>query len=140
MFRCRLYSFHAPADSKTGAIAEMRLHRFVPGFETLMRQHGYDLKLIPRSSATDVDAIVEHLDGCGITWGPGEEGTFVGLMKHGSCVVTSQRDAGVRLRIEDDLRLGEMWLDVNDRGYDCETGRLVYGNHRGVPYRLLRRA
>ncbi len=93
----------------------------------------------------DVDAgnALEELDGCSVLWARGEEGqgaSFRGVMRHGFCEVGSQREAGVRLRIEDDLVLTERELWVNDRGFDCATGRLVYGNQRNEPYRMARRA
>ena len=119
-----------------------------------MRKHGYDLSLLPRSSPADLDAVVEELEGCSILWmkpaenddeGGGGGGIsttsgFRGIMKHGSCIVGSQREAGVNLRIEDDLLLRSDRLYVNDRGSDCQTGRLVYGNHLGIPYQMQRRS
>jgi hypothetical protein len=117
----------------------MRLYRFTPQFEAQLRAQRYDLKTLPEA-AEGLWAVVEHLDGCSILWGwDGGKGVFRGVMRHGSCVVSSQRDTGVSLRIEDELRLGSSRLSVNDRGFDCATGRLVYGNYRGLPYDMRRR-
>lgn len=162
VFRCRVYSFHPPPPlAETAAawgpadrwphppFAEMRLHRFTPQFEAGLRQGGYDLQRLLRPEDADDGATgaIEELWGCSILWGvaaderaEGGPLSFRGVMRHGYCEVGSQREAGVRLRIEDELLLAAGELSVNDRGFDCATGRLVYGNHRGEPYRMARRA
>lgn len=161
VFRCRVYSFHPPpppeettkawpADWPYQPFAEMRLHRFAPSFEAGLRQGGYDLQRLLRQADADSGAAIEELCACSILWGVAEDGrasgrvggllSFRGVMRHGFCEVGSQRDAGVRLRIEDELLLTADELSVNDRGFNCATGRLVYGNQRGVPYRMARRA
>lgn len=158
VFRCRVYSLHPPPPSEEDGdgseqeeeasalpnppFAEMRLHRFTPAFEAELRKGRYDLQALVK--AADVceggGGALEELEGCSILWAVGEDGrSFRGVMRHGFCEVGSQREAGVRLRIEDDLLLTEGALSVNDRGFDCATGRLVYGNHRNVPYRMARR-
>lgn len=166
VFRCRVYSFHPPpppeetaqawpADWPQRPFAEMRLHRFTPAFEAGLRQGGYDLQRLLQQADADGGGAVEELCGCSILWGVAEDGrtragggggggggllSFRGVMRHGFCEVGSQRESGVRLRIEDELLLTGEELSVNDRGFDCATGRLVYGNQRGVPYRMARRA
>lgn len=143
VFRCRLYSFHDPSrGSPASDVAEMRLMRFTPAFEARLREGKYDLKgLLPRDQG-ELKGAVEVLRGCEVVWSwDAEASAFLGRMKHGGCKVESQRAQGVSLWIEDDLRLegrGER-LHVNDRGFDCEGGGLVYGNHKGVPYQMQRR-
>jgi hypothetical protein len=135
----------------------MRLHRFTPDFEAGLRKGGYDLQALLRAEDVERGRALEELEGCSVLWAVGEhkeeeeEGnsqrargdgaptSFRGVMRHGFCEVGSQREAGVRLRIEDDLLLTEQALSVNDRGFDCASGRLVYGNHRNAPYRMQRR-
>jgi hypothetical protein len=148
VFRCRLYSFHPPPPSSStnsNAIAEMRLHRFTPDFEGYMRQNKYDLGMLP-CKAEELAGVVEELEGCSILWSRAAEAelgiagpAFRGLMREGFCIVSSQREADIKLKIEDDLLLTSQVLSVNDRGTDCATGRLVYGNHRSLPYRMERR-
>lgn len=51
--------------------------------------------------------------------------------------IESQNVAGLRILVKDDLRVWPDQLWVNDRGYDRE-GSFVYGNQRGVPYKMRR--
>jgi hypothetical protein len=162
VFRCRVYSFHPPPrpaddeeDEESGAsfflpppaFAEMRLHRFTPEFEGVMRQNKYDLTLLPQTSV-ELAKVVEELEGCSILWSVSDarrEGeadnnmSFRGVMREGYCLVQSQREAEIKLKIEDDLLLTKEVLSVNDRGTDCGTGKIVYGNYRGLPYWMERR-
>lgn len=162
VFRCRVYSFHPPPppaddeeDEESGAsfflppppFAEMRLHRFTLEFEGVMRQNKYDLSLLPQTPV-GLAEVVEELEGCSVVWSVsdsktnGEENvgmSFRGVMREGFCLVHSQREAGIQLKIEDDLLLTREVLSVNDRGTDCETGKIVYGNYRSLPYRMERR-
>lgn len=149
VFRCRLYSFHDPQPSTgKGAtpppssydVAEMRLLRFRPDFEAQLRAAKYDLQGVLGGGKQAVGEVVEGLDGCEIVWSyRAEDKAFLGRMRHGGCTVQSQRAEGVNLWIEDDLKLQGDVLCVNDRGFDCETRQLVYGNHRGLPYTMTRR-
>ncbi len=159
VFRCRVYSFHPPPpppdeDDEEGEsfflppppFAEMRLHRFTPEFEGFMRANKYDLSLLPRAPA-ELAGVLEELEGCSILWSRAEAGSdgeqaaegFRGTMREGFCLVQSQREAEIQLKIEDDLLLTAHVLSVNDRGTDCQTGQIVYGNYRAVPYRMQRR-
>jgi len=155
VFRCRVYSFHPPPppandeeDEEGGAsfflpppaFAEMRLHRFTPEVEGVMRQNKYDLALLPQT-AVELAKVVEELEGCSILWSVSQEDTmsFRGVMRDGYCLVQSQREAEIKLKIEDDLLLTKEMLSVNDRGTDCGTGKIVYGNYRGLSYCMERR-
>ncbi|CAN0283947.1 unnamed protein product [Discosporangium mesarthrocarpum] len=109
--------------------------------------------------------VVERMQGCEIYWSralEGEEGQasvgaeagegegegagggeeevvcgFLGLMGENDegTWISSQNVPGLNILVKDDLRLwpGRLW--VNDRGYD-RHGDFVYGNQRGVPYKL----
>jgi hypothetical protein len=59
-------------------------------------------------------------------------------MIHGEAIVDSTIIPGMKLRILDQLSLYEGVFYINDRGLDPETGDFIYGNQRGVPYRLER--
>lgn len=68
------------------------------------------------------------------------EGTsFVGLMGEddSGTWVESQNAAGLEILVKDDLRIWNDHLWVNDRGFNRE-GNFVYGNQRGVPYKMRR--
>jgi CpeT/CpcT family (DUF1001) len=60
------------------------------------------------------------------------------VMVHGEALVESQRWPGRKILIRDQLSLWEDELWIHDRGLDPATGALLYGNHRGIPYRLQR--
>lgn len=60
------------------------------------------------------------------------------VMVHGSATVTSQMMPGQSILIKDQLSLWRDSLWIHDRGYNPETGAFIYGNQRGVPYRLQR--
>jgi len=65
--------------------------------------------------------------------------SFVGLMGKDDrgAWIESQNVAGLQILVKDDLRVWPDQLWVNDRGFDRE-GRFVYGNQRGVPYKMQR--
>lgn len=56
----------------------------------------------------------------------------------GGVLLESQMAPGLYIRIQDELSLWENELWVNDRGHNAETGTMVYGNQRGVPYKMTR--
>ena len=56
----------------------------------------------------------------------------------GGVLLESQMAPGLYIRIQDELSLWDNELWVNDRGHNAETGKMVYGNHLGVPYKMTR--
>lgn len=68
-----------------------------------------------------------------------EGASFVGLMGEddSGTWVQSQNVAGLEILVKDDLRIWSDRLWVNDRGFD-RSGNFVYGNQRGVPYKMRR--
>lgn len=68
-----------------------------------------------------------------------DECAFVGLMGKDDegTWVASQNVQGLDILIKDDLKVWRDRLWVNDRGFDRD-GKFVYGNQRGVPYKLAR--
>ena len=64
---------------------------------------------------------------------------FLGIMGEGDggTWITSQTVEGLEILVMDDIRLWYDRLWVNDRGFD-RKGDFVYGNQRGVPYKMCR--
>uniref|UniRef100_A0A8J9X5R1 Uncharacterized protein n=1 Tax=Phaeodactylum tricornutum TaxID=2850 RepID=A0A8J9X5R1_PHATR len=60
------------------------------------------------------------------------------VMVHGEALVESQMMPGQKILIKDQLSLWPDELWIHDRGFDPDTMRFIYGNQRGVPYRLER--
>lgn len=56
----------------------------------------------------------------------------------GGVLLESQMIPGLQLRIQDELSLWENELWVNDRGFNAETGDMVYGNYLSIPYKMKR--
>lgn len=153
VFRTRVYSV-SPGNSGRTGIVEMRILRLYEEAEQRLRESGYDLSCI---SWEDEDGertdMYEWMRGCEVFWerytpvnGENDEATqalgisggdrFIGFMKGGGCEVFS-KIIGQRLRVMDDLLLTSEDLWVADRGFD-ESGNFVYGNRRGIPYKMRR--
>lgn len=64
---------------------------------------------------------------------------FLGLMGEddSGTWIKSQNVGGLEILVKDDLKVWPDHLWVNDRGFDGE-GNFVYGNQRGVPYKMRR--
>ncbi len=60
------------------------------------------------------------------------------IMVHGSALVDSQMMPGQKILIQDQLSLWENQLWIHDRGYNPDTGAFIYGNQKGIPYRMQR--
>eukprot|EP00953_Heterococcus_sp_UTEX-ZZ885_P027372 14684-Heterococcus_DN1.PRE.6 len=163
-FRFRLYSFGLCAPGAARGDVLMRLWRLRPDVESRLRAAGYQLQdfdwqdSAAESSSADV---AESMDGCEIYWSRGSSSSstcsssdadtdcteqqqqqppaFVGLMGEDDAGtwISSQNTAGLDILIKDDLKLWPAELWVNDRGYS-RTGEFVYGNQRGVPYKMQR--
>jgi CpeT/CpcT family (DUF1001) len=160
-FRFRLYSFGLCASGAARGDVLMRLWRLHPDVETRLRAAGYQLQdfdwqdSAAESSSADV---AESMDGCEIYWSRGSSSStcsssdaaagsteqqqppaFVGLMGEDDAGtwISSQNTAGLDILVKDDLKLWPTKLWVNDRGYS-RTGEFVYGNQRGVPYKMQR--
>ena len=71
-------------------------------------------------------------------WPSSGAGRLLAHMEGGGCCIESERAPGTFIDVEDDLALDEDWLFINDRGFDRESGAMVYGNWRGVPYAMRR--
>ena len=79
----------------------------------------------------------ELLSGCDVVWQ--QEGHhYRGAMPTGSCTVLSQFNNSKSVKVKDELFLDRDALRVDDRGYDADTGRLIYGSVHGEPYTMQR--
>ena len=148
MFRSRLYQVNCIDKSDRGLI-EMRIFRFYEETERALKASNYDVHAIDWSA----DDMYAWLEGCEVFWEryePESEETdeacrtlgidfgtrFVGYMKGGGCELFS-REIRQRIVVMDDLLLTAQQLWVADRAFDDE-GNFVYGNRRGVPYKMKR--
>mmetsp|Transcript_10833 Transcript_10833/g.30439 ORF Transcript_10833/g.30439 Transcript_10833/m.30439 type:complete len:457 (-) Transcript_10833:368-1738(-) len=60
------------------------------------------------------------------------------VMVDGEATIPSLMNPGSMIRVVDELSLWEDDFWINDRGFDPDTGDFVYGNQRGVPYKMRR--
>ena len=63
---------------------------------------------------------------------------FHAVMIYGEALVDSTMMPGQKILIRDQLSLWENEFWIHDRGYNPDTGDYIYGNQRGVPYKLKR--
>lgn len=148
VFRSRVYQVNTP-ESSDGRVVEMRIFRFYEETEQRLKGCNYDVSAVEWHN----DDIYDWLEGCEVYWeryqpqaGERDEASvrlgiepgtrFVGYMKGGGCELYS-RELGGRIRVMDDLLLTAEDLWVADRGFD-EHNNFVYGNRRGVPYKMKR--
>lgn len=146
VFRSRLYRVGVNDNSERG-IVEMKIFRFYEETEQQLKANNYDITSIEWND----DDVYDWLAGCEVFWerytpsGDDEAARmlgielgsrFVGYMKGGGCEFFS-REVGGCIRVMDDLLLTSEELWVADRGFD-EQDNFVYGNRRGVPYKMRR--
>jgi hypothetical protein len=110
----------------------------------------------PSSSSAATDLKITLLQACDVRWswerdpiqhayaaaaeidrGTHDNGMHA-VMVHGNATVQSQMMPGQDILIKDQLSLWRDSLWIHDRGYNPDTGAFIYGNQRGVPYRLQR--
>ena len=60
------------------------------------------------------------------------------VMVNGEATIPSLMNPGSMIRVVDELSLWEDDFWINDRGFDPDSGDFVYGNQRGVPYKMRR--
>ena len=160
IFRFRYYELAVPKrDGESNAI-EMRLYTLNPKLEGILRSNSESPMEWPtifenfHADEDDSEEKFVYLPNCEITWSlnidpeqheytvlSGEKDDTSGIhavMVHGEAIVDSTIIPGVKIRIIDQLSLYENVFYINDRGLDPESGEFIYGNHRGVPYRMER--
>ena len=165
IFRFRYYELLRPAPSSSDGgggdggddeAVEMRLYTLQPELEALLRSRSEVPSEWPsifsEFEGGESENIV-YLPKCEIVWSleadPVQhsytkaiyedrgDGTHA-VMVHGEAIVDSTIIPGVKIRIIDQLSLYENTFYINDRGLDPESGAFIYGNQRGVPYRMER--
>mmetsp|Transcript_23944 Transcript_23944/g.26727 ORF Transcript_23944/g.26727 Transcript_23944/m.26727 type:complete len:411 (-) Transcript_23944:159-1391(-) len=139
---------------------EMRLNVLNPDLEKILKSHATDPLCWPDMfKEFQQEPKVIPLSKCEITWSvdrdpiqhsylldiPDEDekdeynkSSLHAVMTHGVQVVNSTIVPGMQIRILDQLSLYQDVFYINDRGFDPITGAFIYGNQRGIPYRLER--
>lgn len=82
---------------------------------------------------------IQHAYAASYTLSKEKEAGIHAIMVQGQAIVDSQMAPGTKILIQDQLSLwsDEFW--IHDRGYDPnDLNKFIYGNQRGVPYRLDR--
>lgn len=67
-----------------------------------------------------------------------DEGSIHAVMIHNEALLDSQMMPGQKILIKDQLSLWKDELWIHDRGFDPVSGDFIYGNQRGIPYRMER--
>ena len=114
------------ADSRAAEEVTFAPHRELRGCEVCWRLSPTGRPMVNHDLGADRDSSDSSV------------GVLEATMKDGGCTVESERSPGQWIRVEDELQLTEHRLLINDRGFDLESGAIVYGNHRGVPYDMKR--
>mmetsp|Transcript_3483 Transcript_3483/g.7910 ORF Transcript_3483/g.7910 Transcript_3483/m.7910 type:complete len:366 (+) Transcript_3483:68-1165(+) len=167
IFRFRYYELLLPSASSEddmddeSCCIEMKLYTLNPDLERELRSCSEEPLKWPamfHSFEIDESDKIKYLPNCEIRWSVDmdpvehayaldhdksklnkeEQDCIHAVMVHGEAVVDSTIIPGVKIRILDQLSLYEDTFYINDRGLDPESGAFIYGNQRGVPYRLDR--
>ena len=162
IFRFRYYQLlPISAVSKQNGV-EMKLYTLKPDLEALLRQHSANPLAWPQlfsafGNGAPIEDKINYLPNCEIAWSQemdpvqhsyittttttdtsDSESCLHAVMVHGEAIVDSTVIPGIKIRILDQLSLFDDVFYINDRGLDPDTGAFIYGNQRGVPYRLER--
>jgi len=140
VFRERLYAFDAlDADEQFGACVRMSIYKLREPIVAQLRAAGgvagYSADDVAFGAACDLSDELRVRD-ADVFW-RWCDGRFEGHMRTEAITITSER-TGKPIVVRDDVALWPDALWVNDRGHDAETGEYVYGNIRGVPFKLER--
>lgn len=147
-FRCRLYEFSNEMEKAVAMkvpqkdVVHMKIYRPNDGAEKMLKANAYDLKRYLPSIENDCI----HLSECNLYWEPSKrlQRIFRGRSYRGQLLndkgveIPSQRDPNLTLVVYDDLQITKKNLFINDRIYNKETGELVIGNTKNIPYKLNR--
>ena len=166
IFRFRHYQLmtnvNSGDDIEDVKSVEMQLSTLHPDLEAVLRANSKDPVSWPRlfwdfEPSNPADDKVTELPRCEIEWSlekdPEQHAYVLGIPEHsdddhgnslhavmvqGEAIVNSTIVPGMAIRILDQLSLYDDVFYINDRGFDPVTGAFIYGNQRGVPYRLNR--
>ncbi|KAL7557799.1 hypothetical protein ACA910_003844 [Epithemia clementina (nom. ined.)] len=143
----------------SGDAVDTFLYTLHPELEQQLRQAANPLEwpdIFRKFQTTDNDDgnnnKVQLLESCQVRWSydldmdqhsyvPDEkkdDGGIHAVMVHGEALVDSQMIPGHKILIRDQLSLWRDELWIHDRGHDPNTMAFIYGNQRGIPYRLRR--
>lgn len=164
IFRLRFYLFQNEKRDKN--LIKMKLFSLNPSIEGKMRQEStasmqrWLCILMEYLSSPPIAAeAFTELERCDVWWASSpdpirhsylkdvqakgdEETVFHAVTIHdyekGGILLESQMAPGSYLRVVDELSLWKDELWINDRGYNPDSGDMVYGNFRGVPYEMKR--
>lgn len=157
IFRFRYYQLRVGEESKHEV--DMQLYCLNPTLEGKLRGIEDPMEW-PKAVAefeTENDNVADLLPKCDVQWSrqldpvqheyaqkrndenddKGDLGIHA-IMVHGQAVVDSTMMPGNKILIKDQLSLWEDQFWIHDRGFNPETMDFIYGNQRGVPYRLER--
>ena len=142
----------------------MKLFLLHPQLELMLRQEHDPLRwptlfesFQPTTTMDDEDYVdedekVTSLDKCEVLWSdktdpiqhkyaieayPDREG-FHAVMVHGQAIVNSTLMPGTQILVKDQLSLWDDEFWIHDRGFEPGTSNYIYGNQRGVPYKMER--
>jgi hypothetical protein len=138
----------------------MKLHTIDPQLETLLRQQ-QDPTEWPRivyeyqnnNHNKNHSTCFHELLNCDIEWSsvpdpiqhayaiqayPNRLDGYHAIMIQGEAIVDSTMIPGQKILVRDQLSLWKDEFWIHDRGYDPLTMTYIYGNQRGIPYRLER--
>jgi hypothetical protein len=164
IFRLRFYLFQN--EEKDEDVIKMKLFSLNPTLEGKMRQEStasmqrwlYILMEHCSSPQTAAESFTK-LERCDVWWAMlpdpirhsylkdleatrDEKNVYhavtINDYEKGGILLESQMAPGSFLRVVDELSLWKDELWINDRGYNPDSGAMVYGNFRGVPYEMKR--
>ena len=156
IFRFRYYHLQPVYDNHQDLVAvDTILYTLHPQLETQLRLNSTEPLLWPELFRNfPASHRVTVLPNCEVRWSyqmdpiqhsyaasytSSEEAGIHAIMVQGQAIVDSQMAPGTKILIQDQLSLwpDEFW--IHDRGYDPDDlTKFIYGNQRGVPYRLDR--
>lgn len=131
VFRDRLYTLIHELDPVHGERVRMQIHRLSDRTAGELRAHSFDTSKV----SWDEAEVTEAIPHCDVHWTRRGD-TFEGHMETDEVTVFSP-EMKMNIVIRDEITLMENELWVNDRGY-TESGKFLYGNYFGVPYKMER--
>jgi hypothetical protein len=165
---CGSYDEHDNSMTPQQETVQMRLYTFCPELEKILRlnsEYALEkwLKLISDHVLENGSDSFQLLNRCDIQWteNPDEvrhaylnkfssnihnksnksvpiHAKMIYDHEQGGVLLESQMMPGTFIRIQDELSLWQDELWINDRGFDADTKKMVYGNWKGVPYQMIR--
>ncbi len=155
IFRFRYYHLQPVTEQNCVVAVDTTLYTLHPQLEAQLRSLSLEPMLWPDIFRNFTDNRINLLPNCEVRWtwemdpvqhayaasyhSTDEAAGIHAVMVHGQAIVDSQMAPGTKILIQDQLSLwaDEFW--IHDRGYDPnDTTKFIYGNQRGIPYRLDR--